>query len=72
MLASVDDWRAVVAEHMSADGDQGHGYVRRLCERIGRSLEQHVLPVEVFNDEQLFHEESKKLFTRAWVFLGHE
>ena len=63
-----------MTEHMSADGDQGqgHGYVRQLCERIGRSLEQHVLPVEVFNDEQLFHEESRKLFTRAWVFLGHE
>ena len=47
-------------------------YVGNLCRRIGAALDEGMLPVEVFNDDQLFKHETQALFTKAWVFLGHE
>jgi nitrite reductase/ring-hydroxylating ferredoxin subunit len=61
-----------LAEQSNVSTLPEEGYVRQLCQRIADSLEDHVLPVEVFNDEHLFKEEMRKVFTKAWVFLGHD
>ena len=47
-------------------------YVARLCDRVEKDLDQGMLPVEVFNDERVFRAEMDRIFTRTWVFLGHE
>jgi len=36
------------------------------------SLSTGTLPLRVFNDEQLHDRELERIFTRAWVFVGHE
>jgi phenylpropionate dioxygenase-like ring-hydroxylating dioxygenase large terminal subunit len=47
-------------------------YVSGLCDRVEAGLDEGLLPVEVFNDERVFRAEMDRIFTRAWVFLGHE
>lgn len=47
-------------------------YVADLCDRVEASLDEGLLPVEVFNDERVFRAEMERIFTRNWVFLGHE
>lgn len=60
-------------KHQASKASDGNAdYVRQLCDRISRTLDEGYLPVEVFNDEALFREECRKIFTKAWVFLGHE
>jgi N,N-dimethyl phenylurea N-demethylase alpha subunit len=52
----------------STDAD----YVRSLCGRVSSSLDEGLLPVEVFNDDRLFRAEMERIFTRTWVFVAHE
>ena len=47
-------------------------YVGNLCQRVRDALDVGQLPVEVFNDEKLFKRETSALFTKAWIFVGHE
>lgn len=43
-----------------------------LMQRVSDSLDQGLLPVEVFNDEKVFNAEMDRIFTNAWVFVAHE
>ena len=35
-------------------------------------LEQGLLPVRVFNNQQIYDLELRRIFARSWVFIGHE
>jgi N,N-dimethyl phenylurea N-demethylase alpha subunit len=48
------------------------GYVAELCDRVQASLDEGLLPVEVFNDERVFRAEMDRIFTSAWVFVAHD
>jgi len=43
-----------------------------LLERVAEGLPQGLLPVEVFNDEDVFQAEMQQIFAKAWVFVAHE
>jgi len=47
-------------------------YVAQMCDRVERGLDEGLLPVEVFRDDRLFRAEMDRIFTRSWVFLGHD
>lgn len=61
-----------MTKHSVMTGLPEEDYVRTLCGRVSDALEDKLLPVEVFNDEQLFKEEMRKVYGRSWVFIGHE
>jgi nitrite reductase/ring-hydroxylating ferredoxin subunit len=48
------------------------GYVDELCDRVEKSLDEGLLPVEVFNDERVFRAEMDRIFTSSWVFVAHD
>lgn len=48
------------------------GLVADICDRVDTGLDEGLLPVEVFEDETIFRAEMERIFTRSWVFLGHE
>lgn len=31
-----------------------------------------MIPAHIYNDEEIFEQEKSKLFSRAWIFVGHE
>jgi PAH dioxygenase large subunit len=39
---------------------------------VGRSLEQGLLPAKIFGDPAIFELEMERLFTRTWLYVGHE
>jgi PAH dioxygenase large subunit len=43
----------------------------RLIERQGELLEEGLLPVKVYNDEEIFEAELRRIFGRCWHFVGH-
>ncbi|MDN5796412.1 MAG: aromatic ring-hydroxylating dioxygenase subunit alpha [Intrasporangium sp.] len=43
-----------------------------LLDRVEACLDEKLIPVEIFNDEQTFHAEMERIFTRTWVFVAHE
>jgi phenylpropionate dioxygenase-like ring-hydroxylating dioxygenase large terminal subunit len=43
-----------------------------LLDRIAAASHQGMLPARVFNDRGLFELESRRIFSHAWLFLGHE
>jgi phenylpropionate dioxygenase-like ring-hydroxylating dioxygenase large terminal subunit len=45
---------------------------RRLVNEVERDLEHGLLPMRIFNDADVHADERDRVFTRAWVFLGHE
>ncbi len=47
-------------------------YLNDLYDRVEEGLNQGLLPVDVFNDEKVFRAEMERIFTRTWVFVGHE
>lgn len=47
-------------------------YVADLCDRVEKSLDEGLLPVDVFNDERVFRAEMDRIFTKTWVFVAHE
>ncbi len=61
-----------MSNHNSTSGIDGPNYVGNLCQRVRDALDVGQLPVEVFNDEKLFKRETSALFTKAWIFVGHE
>lgn len=44
----------------------------QLLDRVEQSLDQGLLPVEVFCDDTVFRAEMDRIFTRAWVFVAHD
>lgn len=40
--------------------------------RVQESLEDDLLPVEIFNDEDVFRAEIERIFGNTWVFVAHE
>ncbi len=46
--------------------------VEALIEDVGNSMEQGLLPAQVFNDPSLHRLELERIFARAWIFIGHE
>ena len=53
------------------EGDE-KSYLDRLCDRVESSLDEALLPVDVFNDDKVFRAEMDRIFTRTWVFVAHE
>jgi len=43
-----------------------------LLSRVQESLDSGLLPVDVFNDPVVHERELDRIFTRAWVFVGHD
>jgi len=46
--------------------------VGRLLRRVEDALADDLVPAEIFADEDLFRLEVEHIFTRAWIFVGHE
>ncbi|WP_436933764.1 aromatic ring-hydroxylating oxygenase subunit alpha [Halovenus marina] len=46
--------------------------VEQLIEQHGEMLEDGMLPVKVYNDEEIFEAELRRIFGQCWVFIGHE
>lgn len=44
----------------------------RLIEEHGAALEEGMLPIQVYNDEEIFQAELRRIFGRSWMFVGHE
>ena len=53
---------------MSADASP----VDDLIEQVGESMEEGLLPAQVFNDPPLHTAELERVFAQAWNFIGHE
>lgn len=43
-----------------------------LLEQMGPDLERGLIPAEVFNDPDIYALELRRIFTRCWVYIGHE
>ncbi|HTW88704.1 MAG TPA: Rieske 2Fe-2S domain-containing protein [Candidatus Binataceae bacterium] len=41
-------------------------------DQVEASLENDLVPVGIFNDEEIFRAEIERIFTRNWVFVAHE
>jgi len=53
-----------------ADAD-GPERVERLIEKTGVALDEGRYPLEITNDPDVYRAELKRVFGRAWVYLGH-
>lgn len=49
-----------------------HGGLGALLERADTGLAKGLLPVEVYNDEEVFQAEMERIFSKGWVFVAHE
>ena len=47
-------------------------YLTALFDRVEQGLDEGLLPVDIFNDDAVFRAEMDRIFTRTWVFIGHE
>ncbi|MGY0063484.1 Rieske 2Fe-2S domain-containing protein [Streptomyces sp. LZ34] len=41
-------------------------------DRLLAEVRQGMIPAHIYNDEEIFRLERERLFSRAWVFVGHE
>eukprot|EP00300_Choanocystis_sp_HF-7_P005554 c14141_g1_i3.p1 GENE.c14141_g1_i3~~c14141_g1_i3.p1 ORF type:complete len:181 (+),score=14.37 c14141_g1_i3:67-543(+) len=39
---------------------------------IFEDVRRGMIPAHIYNDEEIFEQEKSKLFSRAWIFVGHE
>jgi len=46
--------------------------VEDFLQGMGRDLDQGLIPARIFNDEKIHQLELEKIFSRGWVFIGHE
>lgn len=46
--------------------------LKRAIDAIGPELERGLLPLWVYNDEDLYQAERERIFGRQWVFMAHE
>lgn len=56
----------------SPAGNGNSAHLNELLDRVEASLEDQLLPVEIFNDQEVFQAEIDKIFTDSWVFVAHE
>ncbi|WOQ18280.1 aromatic ring-hydroxylating oxygenase subunit alpha [Raineyella sp. W15-4] len=47
-------------------------YIDAVVDRVEASLDESLLPVDIFNDDRIFAAEMQRIFTKNWVFMGHE
>jgi hypothetical protein len=45
---------------------------RKLLEEMGQHLEAGLVPLQIYNDRELYELEQERIFGRSWVFLAHE
>ncbi|ULP41586.1 aromatic ring-hydroxylating oxygenase subunit alpha [Mycobacterium lentiflavum] len=45
--------------------------LERMLDRVAGALEEELLPVEIFNDQEVFEAELDRIFTNTWVFVAH-
>lgn len=43
-----------------------------LVNEVARSIEEGLLPITVFSDQEVHQRELERIFARSWVFVGHE
>ena len=48
------------------------GYVDDVVERVADALEGGTVPAVIYNDARIHQAELERIFSRAWVFVGHE
>ncbi len=44
----------------------------KLLENVKSDLEQGLLPIQVFNNRELYDLELRRVFAKSWVYIGHE
>jgi len=44
----------------------------QIIKDVGQSLPNGLLPVTVYNDEEIYEAELQRIFAQQWVFVGHE
>jgi len=42
-----------------------------LLDRVGQSIDDGTVPVDIFNDPRIHELELKRIYGRCWVFVGH-
>lgn len=61
---------------MKFDATNGHlhesEYVDRLVAEVRGSIESGVVPAAIYNDPEIHQRELEGIFSRTWVFVGHE
>ena len=40
--------------------------------RAFQNVRRGMIPAHIYNDDELFAREKERLFSRAWMFVGHE
>ncbi len=43
-----------------------------LLDKVEKDMQDHLVPAEIFNNEEVFQAEMERIFTRVWVFVAHE
>ena len=56
---------------MSGEDGTNEGKVERLVTQTGEALAEGKYPLQIMNDEDIYHEELRRIFAKAWVFVGH-
>lgn len=46
--------------------------LKKLVQRVDKSMDQGLLPVDVFCDDSVFKAEMTRIFGRTWVFVAHD
>lgn len=46
--------------------------VDELLDRVEKSMQNDLVPAEIFNSEDVFRAEIERIFTQTWVFVAHE
>ena len=52
--------------------DTGPERTRQLLNRMGETLKQGEVPIEILNDEDVYRTELDRIFGQSWVYVGHE
>jgi len=57
---------------MTGTLDRSGTYLDQLLARVGTSLADDLVPVDIFNDPDVFAAEVDRIFTNNWIFVAHE
>lgn len=47
-------------------------YLDALLDRVEQALADDLVPVDIYNDQEVFRAEMERIFARSWVFVAHE
>lgn len=50
---------------------RSESHVNRLIEQTGSAIQDGEFPLKIVNDESIYQEELRRIFTRSWNYLGH-